>query len=228
MNGLMTQCPSSFPPRFRLKNARSNFRRGEIEDCKITSMPETKFNPSQQVERIREILVGREMGRIERRLVELETSTTETTPFRREPQVEKRMASTQQNLLRETQNLKIRIQKESAARQQQMAQMAEKFSRSQAGTPMNLSEQGSIERHISDRMERVAAEMTSLIDARTREILHHLQNEILQWKNQMDRDLQSIRDVKADKREIKNRFARLASAAMEDDSNFETPEGYLL
>ena len=191
-------------------------------------MPETKFNPSQQVERIREILVGREMGRIEQRLVELETSTTGTTSFRREPEIDKRMATTQQTLLRETQDLKIRLQKESAARQQQIAQMAQKFSRSQAGTPMSLSQQGSIEHHISDRMERVAAEMTSLIDARTREILHHLQNEILQWKNQMDRDLQSIREVKADKKEVTNRFARIAAAAMEDGNDPETPEGFLL
>lgn len=191
-------------------------------------MPETKFNPSQQVERIREILVGREMGRIERRLVDLENSTTATTPFRREPEVERRMATTQQSLLRETQELKVRLQKETAARQQQIAQLAQKISQGSAGTPMGLAEQSSIERHVSDRMEKVAAEMTSLIDARTREILHHLQNEILQWKNQMDRDLQSIRDVKADKKDLSSRFARLASAAMEDNSNLETPDGYLL
>lgn len=191
-------------------------------------MPETKFNPSQQVERIREILVGREMGRIERRLADLETSTTATTSFRREPEVEQRMASTQQSLMRETHELKIRLQKETAARQQQIAQLAQKVTREQSGTPMNFAEQGSIEQHVADRMEKVAAEMTSLIDARTREILHHLQNEILQWKNQMDRDLQSIRDIKADKKEMGSRFARIASAAMEDNSNFETPEGYLL
>jgi hypothetical protein len=192
-------------------------------------MPETKFNPSQQVERIREILVGREMGRIERRLAELETTTTATTSFRREPEVDQRMATTQQSILRETQDLKMRIQKESAARQHQIAQLAKKMSQgTTAGTPMGLAEQGSIERHVSDRMEKVAAEMTSLIDARTREILHHLQNEILQWKNQMDRDLQSIRDIKADKKELTSRFARLASAAMDDQNNFETPEGYLL
>lgn len=220
--------PIYFASRFSIFHACSPFKRGEIEDCKTTSMPETKFNPSQQVERIREILVGREMGRIERRLVELETSTTETTSFRREPEVDKRMATTQQTLLRETQDLKIRIQKETAARQQQVAQLAQKISRSNAGTPMNLASQGSIERHVSERMEKMAGEMTSLIDARTREILHHLQNEILQWKNQMDRDLQSIRDVKADKKDISSRFTRLASAAMEDNSNFETPEGYLL
>ena len=191
-------------------------------------MPETKFNPSQQVERIREILVGREMGRIERRLVDLETSTTETTQFRREPAVDQRMATTQQSLMHETQDLKIRLQKETAARQQQISQLAQKISQPQGGSPMSFAEQDSIERHVSERMEKVAAEMTSLIDARTREILHHLQNEILQWKNQMDRDLQSIRDIKADKKEVGGRFARLASAAMEDNSNFETPEGYLL
>lgn len=191
-------------------------------------MPETKFNPSQQVERIREILVGREMGRIERRLAELETSTTATTPFRRAPEVEHRMATTQQTLLRDTQELKMRIQKESAARQQQFAQLAKKVAERVAESSAALPDQGSLERHVSDRMERVASEMTSLIDARTREILHHLQNEILQWKNQMDRDLESIREVKADRRELTSRFARLASAAMDDNSHFETPEGYLL
>lgn len=187
-------------------------------------MPETKFNPSQQVERIREILVGREMGRIERRLADLETSTTATTPFRRAPEVENRLTTAHQSLLRDTQELKIRIQKESAARQQQIAQLAQKLSRS-SGLPLN---QDALEQQISNRMERVASEMTALIDARTREILHHLQNEILQWKHQMDRDLQSIRDIKADRKDLSSRFARLASAAMEDDSNFETPEGYLL
>ncbi|GHC52432.1 hypothetical protein [Roseibacillus persicicus] len=188
-------------------------------------MPETKFNPSQQVERIREILVGREMGRIERRLAELETTRPNTTTsFRREPAMDNRLATAQQTLLRDTQELKIRIQKESAARQQQIAQLAQKLSRTN-GLPLN---QQALEEQISDRMEKVASEMTALIDARTREILHHLQNEILQWKNQMDRDLQSIRDIKADRQDLSSRFARLAAAAMEDDGDFETPEGYLL
>ena len=191
-------------------------------------MPETKFNSSQQVERIREILVGREMGRIERRLTNLEASTTTTTSFRREPELDHRMAATQQSILRETQDLKIRMQKETAARQQQVALLSQKLEKNQAEKPMTLADQNSVEQHISYRMEKMASEMTSLIDARTREILHHLQNEILQWKNQMDRDLQSIRDIKADKKDVGSRFARLASAAMEDHSNFETPEGYLL
>lgn len=193
-------------------------------------MPDTKFNPSQQVERIREILVGREMGRIERRLNELETSSPSTTSFRRETDGDQRVAATQQFLARETQELKIRLQKETAARQQQMVQLTEKLTRERAVPTgaLSLSDENSIEQHLSERMETLASEMTALIDARTREILHHLQNEILQWKNQMDRDLQSIRDVKADKKDLSTRFSRLASAAMEDHSNFEVPEGYLL
>ena len=194
-------------------------------------MPETKFNPSQQVERIREILVGREMGRIERRLADLETSTpTATTPFQRKPEIEQRMATTQQALLRETHDLKMRIQRESAARQEQISQLAQKMARepAQTGSALGVSGQASIERHVSTRMEKLAAEMTALIDARTREILHHLQNEILQWKNQMDRDLQGIRDVKVDRKEMMTRFARIAAAAMEEAESLEAPEGYLL
>ncbi len=191
-------------------------------------MSETKFNPTQQVERIREILVGREMGRIERRLVDLENSTTATTPFRREPDTEIRIANTQQNLQRETQELKVRLQKETVARQEEIKRLSQKLSKHETGASMSLASKESIEHHINERMDQVKDEITSLLDARTREILHHLQNEILQWKNQMDRDLQSIRDVKADKREVSSRFSRLASAAMEDNSNLETPEGYLL
>ena len=195
-------------------------------------MDESKFNPSQQVERIHEILVGREMGRIENRLNDLEASTTSTTAFRREPSASRNLATTQQNLLRETQDLKIRIQKESAARQDQFNRLQETLSKqttSSLETTLAPADQAAVlEQIVSDRMEKLASEMTSLIDARTREILHHLQNEILQWKNQMDRDIQSIRDVKADKKELSSRFTRLAAAAMEDDGNFEVPEGYLL
>lgn len=168
------------------------------------------------------------MGRIERRLNDLENTSTVTTSFKREPEIDQQLASSQQALIRETQELKIRIQKESAARQQQISQIAQKLTREKTNPTSALPDQNALENHVSARMEKVAAEMTSLIDARTREILHHLQNEILQWKNQMDRDLQSIRDVKADKKELSSRFSRLASAAMEDSNNFETPEGYLL
>jgi DNA-binding helix-hairpin-helix protein with protein kinase domain len=59
--------------------------------------------------------------------------------------------------------------------------------------------------------------MAARIDARVREILQHLQTEIVQWKRQIDRELQTVREDSVSRAELKSRFARLASAAMEDD-----------
>ncbi len=190
-------------------------------------MSESKFNPSQQVERIREILVGRELGRVENRLSRLESNQTAQTTFQAPPvsqAAHSSLENAQQMLLRETRELKQHIREEAIARQQQVSQLAKQISSSKS-RPLN---QGLIEKQMSERMETLAAEMTARIDARTREILHHLQNEILQWKNQMDRDLQSIRDVKVDRKEVTSRFARMASAAMGDEEEIEIPEGFLL
>lgn len=183
-------------------------------------MSEAQFNPSQQVERIREILIGREMGRIERRLSHLEKP--QSTSFG--SGISAQMATTHQSLIRETQQLRQNLQQEAVVRQQQISQLARRLNES-AGAQTDGS---ASEAQLRERITAMSNEMTALIDARSREILHHLQAEILQWKNQMDRDLQSIRDIKADRKEIRSRFARMAAAAMEDEPEFETPDGYLL
>jgi len=180
-------------------------------------MSDPTLNPSQQVERIREILVGRELGRMERRLTSLEQPQRQATQ-------NTRMAETQQAIIRETQELKNRIHLESTARQQQMAQLSQKISNTQ---PSGAA-YSQLEKQLNQRVETLASELTARIDARTREILHHLQNEILQWKNEMDRDLQSIRDVKADRKDVGSRFAKIAAAAMEDENENQIQEGFLL
>lgn len=183
-------------------------------------MSEAQFNPSQQVERIREILVGREIGRIERRLSHLENPEAAA----RAPRVPDQRAVIQHSLMRETQQLKQSLQQEAVVRQQQILQLSRRLNEASTGR----NDSAALESHLRERIETMSNEMTALIDARSREILNHLQSEILQWKNQMDRDLQSIRDVKADRRDMSSRFARIAAAAMEDDSESAAPEGYLL
>jgi type I site-specific restriction endonuclease len=190
---------------------------------KTADMSQTKFNPSQQVERIREILVGREMNRIDRRLSHLEHRET-PRPQSTAPSVSTQLARTQQSLLRETQQLKQSLQQEAVVRQQQITQLARKISQS----PQNSSQARDLETQVRDRITTLSHEMTALIDARSREILHHLQREILQWKSQMDRELESIREVKADRKDVRSRFARLAAAAMEDEPENETRDGFLL
>ena len=59
--------------------------------------------------------------------------------------------------------------------------------------------------------------------------LQHLQTELVHWKGQVDRDVQGVRNQKADREELQNRFARLASAAMEEDPPaVREDDGFLL
>ncbi|MEM9081636.1 MAG: hypothetical protein AAGC74_13195 [Verrucomicrobiota bacterium] len=192
-------------------------------------MPPKSLNPSEQVERIREILVGRQMGKVEKRLAELESRTG------LHPAHSSSLSSSSvtHSPSPEPDALELRLQQESALRQKQVSHLARQLAqvtsqnRAAASAPPEV-DTTLIEKRLSDRLETVAAEMTARVDARTREILHHLQNEILQWKNQTDRDLQSIREVSVDRKELKLRFARLASAAMEDKPESEPEDGYLL
>ncbi|MDP0490877.1 MAG: hypothetical protein Q7Q71_07500 [Verrucomicrobiota bacterium JB023] len=193
-------------------------------------MAETDLNPSQHVERIREILVGRQINRVERRLGELESIAhrqTNTVAPKNSNQV---VQQTQERLLAETQELKARIQHETETRKKQLAQVSRILSDSRY--PFSSQAQGAVaadlEKKTSERMETLANEMSSRIDARTREILQHLQTEILQWKNQMERDLQSLREVKADRQEVVARFSRMAQAAIAEDAPEKPAEGYLL
>ena len=59
-------------------------------------------------------------------------------------------------------------------------------------------------------------------------MMTHLQTELLQWKGQLDRDVQAVRDVKMDRKEVMQRFARIVSAAMADEDEPNPKDGYLL
>lgn len=183
-------------------------------------MSERPFNPSEQVERIREILVGRQMGRFERRLGDVETTAEQSLQESRETS-----QSTQNHLNDETQRLRQEIQAEIKRREADVARLDSLISQQHNLTPGPAPDW---ERLLSERVEVLSSEMTARIDARTREILQHLQEEIFQWKAQTERDLQSIREVKVDRKELKARLSRLVVAAMEDGPEDDAPEGFLI
>lgn len=192
-------------------------------------MPDPSLNPSLQVERIREILVGRQLHQVEDRLQRLEEGPSvgpgPTTP----PDALPRLQQAQDRILRETQQLRQELQQESQLRARQITHLAEHLdaaSRKLDTASAGLKQQ---DRQLSHHLEEISAAMAARIDARVREILHHLQREIGQWKNQVDRDLEGVRKEGIQRPELNRRFARLASAAMEDDPAPEPEEdGFLL
>ncbi len=191
-------------------------------------MSEVRFTPSQQVERIRGILQERESKPIEPSVRNLEIALPESwsdeVPFQQRDHFD----MLHQTIARETQALKKKLQVESNARQQQISQLIQSLGQSTTEGFSSPNNQASLEKVVHHRLEQTTAELSAYIDTRMREMLHHLQSELLQWKSEMNRELSSIREVKADRSDIKNRFSRIAAAAMEDNSPIDVPEGYLL
>lgn len=185
-------------------------------------MEDQPLNPAQQVERIREILIGRQMHQVEDRLRTLENAVA-AQGVQVGADVVQRVQSSQAAVLEETRQLRRQLQQEGQLRNTQI----ERLGRQLEETCRNLHQHDQhLQQSLSSHLENISSAMAARIDARVREILHHLQSEIGQWKNQVDREVQSVRDDSVSRHELKSRFARLASAAMEDDPKEE--DGFLL
>lgn len=158
-------------------------------------MEDPPLNPSQQVERIREILIGRQIDQVEERLSTLEETIKNRTTGMEEQLVQEEQA-TQGSVQEDTRELRRQLE----------------------GLCRNINQHDEeLQQNLSAHLEKVNSAMAARIDARIREVFQHLQSEIEQWKNQMDREFHSLREDTVSRTELKKRFARLASAAMEDD-----------
>jgi ABC-type transporter Mla subunit MlaD len=151
-----------------------------------------------------------------------------------DPAALQRLEQTQRAVMDQTNQLRQQISQEVQLRNQQIAQLAQHLdaaSRKLHEASVGIERQDrQLEQHLSAHLEHISAAMAARIDARVREILQHLQTELVHWKGQVDRDVQGVRDEKADREELQNRFARLASAAMEGDlpKSTESGDGFLL
>ncbi len=174
----------------------------------MTSSP---LNPSQHVERIREILIGRDLQNMHGRISRIEGALEKDPP-----------ANQSSNLQEAISDLK-----EEQASIRQELQVQQKQSDSSL-TSKSLLEANPLAN--KEQTAELAARIDARIDARFREILSHLQNELLQLKGQLDTELSTLKSEKADRTELSKRFARLANAAMENENPTaeEKTEGFLL
>ncbi|MGJ8694778.1 MAG: hypothetical protein ACSHYF_00535 [Verrucomicrobiaceae bacterium] len=181
-------------------------------------MSTSPLNPAQHVERIREIIMGRDLNQVHGRLERIESGMAGSGPSLSSAAVsdmQQKIAS----LHEECHGLRLELHQEKIMRKQQLAMIDQHLSQ--------LANHPEVSGNTRDA-EDLASEMAARIDARFREILTHLQSELLQWKGQLDRDVQALRDVKIDRKELMSRFARMASAAMEDEDGPSPKDGYLL
>ncbi|NNC88300.1 MAG: hypothetical protein HKN82_07560 [Akkermansiaceae bacterium] len=197
-------------------------------------MSESSSHSSEQVEKIREILVGRQLGLLEHRLGSLEAAI-DAHRGHAGGEALGGAESTHASVLESTEDLRRQLRDEAQIHSDQIARLTEQLNAAshqlEEASSKLVEQDRHVEQHLSEQLEHISSAMAARIDARVREVLQHLQSEIVQWKHQLDRDLLAVRHTKVDRQEVRNRFARLAAAAMEDPPPTEAPredQGFLL
>lgn len=188
--------------------------------------PAESNNPAEQVERIREILVGRDMAMVNNRIQELESQVKdksgEISRIVSEQMVsaETKIKQSQQSVQQMTEHIRSQLQQETTTRTKQINDLARKID--EAAARMNetsqqlLSSENNRSDKIAKKLEGLSSEMASRIDAHSRQIMEHMHREIQQWKNRMDGQITNLTEEKVDRNELTTRLARIASAAMGD------------
>ncbi|BDS05670.1 hypothetical protein NT6N_07100 [Oceaniferula spumae] len=192
-----------------------------------------QINPAEQVERIREILVGRDIELVNNRIESLEKNLqSQSSEANREvtaklAKAEEQYAASQQNIQSITNHIRQQLQQEASTRGQQINDLASKIDAAAKRMEQTSQQLVNIEnKHnegISKKLESLSSEMASRIDAHSRQIMEHMHREIQQWKNRMDGQITTLAEEKLDRQELTTRLARIASAAMGDAVPPSTP-----
>ncbi len=182
------------------------------------TMSTSQLNPAQHVERIREIIMGRDLTQVRGRLERIENGLDTTSPASSSSEIQN-LQNSFEELQAECLRLRNELQQEKNMRKQQLGEIDQHMQQLVQDAPIGTP---------STDSDDIASEMAARIDARFREMMSHLQTELLQWKGQLDRDVQALREVKMDRKDVMQRFARIVSAAMEDEDEANPKNGYLL
>ncbi len=189
-------------------------------------------NPAEQVEKIRDILIGQDMQQVNDRIEKLEAailSSNQEVGQRLNHQLEQtehQFKVAQENLQTATENMRHQLHHEGVTRGLQINDMAGKID--EATEQMNelsqrlLNEESGSSKDLVQQIENLSSEMNSRIDAHSRQIMEHMHREIQQWKHRMDEQISALSAKKVDREELSQRFARIASAAMGDVSTHPT------
>ena len=193
---------------------------------------QNQTNPAEQVEKIRDILIGQDMQLVNERIEKLEASLRASNEEvgriigQQLEQTEQQHKAAQDNLQSATENIRHQLHHESVTRGLQINDMASKID--EATEQMNelsqrlLEEESGQSKDLIQQIENLSSEMNSRIDAHSRQIMEHMHREIQQWKHRMDEQLSALSDKKVDREELSHRLARIASAAMGDTATHPT------
>jgi hypothetical protein len=172
------------------------------------------INPSRQVERIREILVGRQMDGVERRLERLEANLR-PLPSPADPDVfEIRLAGFEQRHDRQLQELRDEIDAEKARRVEETHRLAGQIqaaARNRADS--GLEAQVELEQKFTRWLEHWNQGFRQYLHQREKHLVAELRLELEQTREWVKSKVVTTEQVRTDQRRMQASFEQLANAA---------------
>lgn len=172
------------------------------------------INPSRQVERIREILVGRQMEGVERRLERLEAGIRPMPSAAVDDVFQIRLATFEQRHDRQLQELRDEIDAEKARRVEETHRLASQIqaaARSRADS--GLEAQVELEQKFTRWLEHWNQGFRQYLHQREQHLVNELRSELEQTREWVKSKVVADDQVKADQRRMHASFEQLAAAA---------------
>lgn len=172
------------------------------------------INPSRQVERIREILVGRQMEGVERRLERLEAGIRPMPSAAVDDVFQIRLANFEQRHDRQLQELRDEIDAEKARRVEETHRLASQIqaaARSRADS--GLEAQVELEQKFTRWLEHWNQGFRHYLHQREQHLVNELRSELEQTREWVKSKVVADDQVKADQRRMHASFEQLANAA---------------
>ncbi|MCW1915414.1 hypothetical protein OJ996_17650 [Luteolibacter sp. GHJ8] len=170
------------------------------------------INPSRQVERIREILVGRQMDSVERRLERLEANLRPMPTQAPDDVFEIRLANYEQRHDLKLQELRDEIDAEKARRVEETHRLAGQIQAAARGREASgLEAQAELEQRVTRWLESWNQGFRQYLQQRETHLISEMRSELEQTKAWVNSRLESTDDARVSRMQAS--FAQLAEAA---------------
>jgi len=171
-------------------------------------------NPSRQVERIREILVGRQMERVERRLEQLETGLRPLPTRPLDDVFEIRLAGFEQRHELKLQELRDEIDAEKARRVEETHRLAQQIqAAARSRNASGIEAQAELEQKLTRWLEHWNQGFRQYLHQREQHLISELRGELVRTREWVSSRLEDSSQAKGDPHRLQASFEQLAIAA---------------
>lgn len=180
--------------------------------------PET--HPSQQVERIREIILGRDLERLEKRIAQIESRCTTTAPGSgdlpaRLDATEAHIEALYEQFARQAENTRREAVASAQSRNEEINRLATMIQQvaAERKSAAAVTDAATLERSVGTWLSQWQQSLAAHLDGREQALIRQLRDELTRMSTWISNQVTERAQAMADRHEMETRFARIAAAA---------------